>query len=66
MIKKTVVIHPHKIEECVFYDAIEEWSKDNPTSKNDLAKINLMSIAKIYNRKIKDQNDKILKEGFPG
>jgi hypothetical protein len=51
-----------KIWEPLFYEAIDEWAKENPAAKNDLAKTNLMHIAKIYNQKVEERGEKYLKE----
>tara|TARA_A100001015_G_scaffold220821_1_gene248473 strand:- start:835 stop:1050 length:216 start_codon:yes stop_codon:yes gene_type:complete len=51
-----------KIWEPLFYEAIDEWAKENPSAKNDLAKTNLMHLAKIYNRKVDDRCETNTKE----
>lgn len=51
-----------KIWEPLFYEAIDEWVKENPAAKSDLAKTNLMHIAKIYNRKVTERCETNVKE----
>ena len=51
-----------KIWEPLFYEAIDEWSKENPVARSDLAKTNLLHIAKIYNQKVEQRGEKYLKE----
>jgi len=56
------IMDTYKIKPVIFYEAIEEWTISNPGAKNDLAKINLMDIAKIYNHKLINRTKKIMNE----